>query len=101
MERVNHQQDFEKTYIMVSPRERKEIIQKIKNEELVPSGPGPKTWNAKHHPNNVIPRDIYLLGDGTIQELFDQYNQINIAEPIEWGNFIGYTRELIKQGIMI
>jgi hypothetical protein len=40
-----------------------------------------------------------LLGKGTIQELYDEY--ITNYGNIERSDFINYTRELIKQKIMI
>jgi len=56
-------------------------------------------WINKHNPNKEIPKNIYLLGKGTIQQLHIEY--IKIYGNIEWIDFINYTRELIKQKIMI
>jgi hypothetical protein len=95
-------QDFDKTYSMVSPCERRLIIQKI-NEGLLESetavGKKQKWWTRKHHPDSEIPKNIYLLGSGTIGELHIEY--IKHYGSIEWSEFIDHTRELLKQNIMI
>jgi hypothetical protein len=91
-------QDFNKIYMMVKPIDRIEIINKIENEEIM-SESGEKWWLNKHHPNNDIPKNIYLLGKGSIKELYEKYNEN--YENINWGKFINYTRELIKQKIMV
>lgn len=95
------QQDFNKTYYMVNPTIRNNIIQKINNGEMVSEtvrGKKENWWLVKHHPNKEIPKNIYLLGQGTIKEIYDSY-LINYGN-IEWSEFIDYTRELIKQKIM-
>ena len=95
-------QDFSKTYYMISPCERIEIIKKINNGEMISetiTGKKQRWWIDKHNPNNEIPKNIYLLGKGTIQQLHIEY--IEIYDNIEWSDFINYTRELIKQKIMI
>lgn len=100
-------QDFQKGYAMVSPSERLEIIQKINRGEMVSetaTGIKENWWMQKHHPESEIPKNIYLLGQGTnkkgtIQELHIEY--MNTYGIIEWSEFINYTRELIKQKIMI
>jgi hypothetical protein len=95
-------QDFIKTYNMINPSERIEIIKKINNGEMISetsNGKKDNWWIDKHNPNNEIPKNIYLLGKGTIQELYEEY--IKIYGNIEWSEFINYTRELIKQKIMI
>jgi hypothetical protein len=95
-------QDFSKTYYMISPSERIEIIKKINNGEMISetiTGKKQRWWIDKHNPNNEIPKNIYLLGKGTIQQLHIEY--IEIYDNIEWSDFINYTRELIKQKIMI
>lgn len=87
---------------MIHPIERIEIIQKINNGEMVSetvTGKKENWWIDKHNPNNEIPTNIYLLGKGTIKELHTEY--INKYGNIEWSDFINYTRELIKQKIMI
>jgi len=94
-------QDFNKTYRMISPIERLEIIIKINKGELISeNATGRKCcwWKNKHNPTNDIPKNIYLLGKGTIQELYNEYRKN--YDNIEWKNFIDYTRELIKQKIM-
>jgi len=96
--KMPEQQNFDKTYSMVSPQERRSIISRIDNNELV-SEILSISWKAKHHPSSEVPASIYLLGDGTIQELFDRYHQ-TYREPVEWGQFMGYTREMFRQGIM-
>jgi len=95
-------QDFSKTYYMISPCDRIEIIKKITSEEMMSetiTGNKERWWIDKHNPNNEIPKNIYLLGKGTIQQLHIEY--IEIYRNIEWSDFINYTRELIKQKIMI
>ena len=87
---------------MINPSERNEIIQEINSEKMVSetvTGKNQHWWTDKHHPNNNIPKHIYLLGKGTIQELHIDYSK-NYGE-IEWSDFINYTRELIKQKIMV
>ena len=95
-------QDFDKEYTMVYPYERVEIINKINSGELISEttvGKKDDWWKNKHNPNNLIPIHIYLLGKGTIHSLHIQY--IANYGNIEWSDFINYTRELIKQKIMI
>jgi hypothetical protein len=87
---------------MINPSERIEIIQKINTGEIVSetfTGKKEDWWADKHNPNKDIPTNIYLLGKGTIQELYNKY--IRNYGNIEWADFINYTRELIKQKIMI
>ena len=94
-------QDFEITYEMVNPDERNEVIRKINAFEMVSetsTGKRQRWWVGKHNPSNEIPKNIYLLGKGTIQELYDKYVR-NYGE-MERKVFINYTRELIKQNIM-
>jgi len=95
-------QDFQKTYTMVNPNERLIIIEKINNGELESEtiiGNKQDWWLKKHNPDNEIPRNIYLLGDGTLEELHKKY--IIKYGSIEWDEFINYTRELTKQKIML
>jgi len=95
-------QDFQKTYIMVHPTERYAILQRIIRKEIVSetaAGKAHEWWLRKHNPDQDIPKQIYLLGQGTIRELFDTYT--NQYGAIEWEEFINYTRELIKQNIMV
>ena len=95
-------QDFNKIYYMVNPCERIKIIKKIMDNEIVSetiTGKKYNWWKNKHNPINKIPKNIYLLGKGTIQELHIEY--IKNYGNIEWSDFINYTRELIKQKIMI
>ena len=94
--------DFTKTYSMVSVNERNVIIANIQSDVLVSdcvTGVKQKWWKTKHFPEKDIPTHIYLLGDGTIQELHQRF--INKHMDISWSDFINYTRELIKQGILI
>jgi len=95
-------QDLNKIYYMINPSERIEIITKIIDGEMVSetfTGKKDNWWIDKHNPNNEIPKNIYLLGKGTIQELHIEY--IKNYGNIEWSDFINYSRELIKQKIMI
>jgi hypothetical protein len=95
-------QDFNKKYLMVSVNERNEIIKNI-NLGLLCSecvtGIKNNWWSKKHHPEEDMPKNIYLSGDGTIEEVYKSFiKRTNIK--IEYSEFINYTRELIKQGIM-
>jgi hypothetical protein len=88
---------------MVSVNERMLIIGKINSGEIVcqcVAGIKNNWWGNKHHPEKDIPKNIYLLGSGTIEELHEKFRVKFVCE-IEWGEFINYTRELIKQGIMV
>ena len=87
---------------MINPSERNEIIKRCENGDMISEtakGKYEKWWKNKHDPDGLIPRNIYLLGGGTIKELHSKY--ITKYGNIEWSNFINYTRELIKQKIMI
>lgn len=95
-------QDFNKEYGMVNPIERIEIIKRINSGEMVSetsTGKKEGWWIDKHNPDNEIPKNIYLLGKGTIQCLHIEY--IKKHGNITWNDFINYTRELIKQTIML
>ena len=95
-------QDFQKTFTMCNPNERFIIIEKIYNGEIQSEtiiGNKQDWWLKKHNPDSDIPRNIYLLGDGTIEELHKKY--IIKYGTIEWDDFINHTRELIKQNIMV
>jgi hypothetical protein len=96
-------QDFQKTYVMINPSERNNIINKIYSNEFITdcvTGQKQEWWLKKHNPDNEIPKNIYLLGQGTINELYNNYI-IKFNTFIEWDEFINYTRELIKQNIMV
>jgi len=87
---------------MINPSERVEIIEKINRGEMVSetvTGKKESWWMDKHNPTHKIPTNIYLIGNGTIRDLHDEY--IRTYGGIEWSEFINYTRELIKQKIMI
>ena len=95
-------QDFEKIYTMVSEEDRARIVEQINNGQLeseCSTGIRQKWWTDKHHPMNEIPDSIYKLGQGTIKELHEMYCQKNT--PLLWEEFIDYTRELVKQKIMV
>jgi hypothetical protein len=95
-------QNFNKVYIMVNQTERLDIINKIDSGEIVSetcTGKKQCWWIDKHNPNNEIPKKIYLLGKGSIQELHIEY--MKKYGHIEWSDFIDHTRELIKQKIMV
>ena len=103
--KIKFRQNFNKTYKMVTPEERNIISEKCNKQILkseCKSGLRSKWWYKKHNPNNEIPTFIYLLGNGTIKELYQKYKKTNYKEyKIEWKEFINYTREMIKQGIML
>ena len=100
-------QNFEAIYVMSSPEERVEIINRINNGSIntnVQTGIKAKWWSKKHHPEKETPTNIYLMGGGvTLMELYGRYN-VKYARtpmaPMDWHAFSGYTRELIMQGIM-
>ena len=92
-------QDFQKTYTMVTPNDRFTIIEKINSGELVSIIISKDLWLKRHNPDNEIPRNIYLLGDGTLEELHKKY--IIKYGSIEWSEFINWTREMIKQKLML
>ena len=94
-------QNFNKTYVSVTPTERFRVIQQINDKTLVSecfTGKRQKWWTEKHHPDNEIPTNIYLLGSGTLSQLHNAYLQKHGV--IEWSEFINYTRELIKQELL-
>lgn len=94
-------QNFRKTYTSATPVERIRVIQQINNKTLVSecfTGKIMKWWTDKHHPDNEIPKNIYLLGSGTLSQLHNAYLQKHGV--IEWSEFINYTRELIKQELL-
>ena len=93
--------DNSKIYNMQPPCFRRVVIQQIDATEIESEckmGKKNKWWKTKHHPGRQIPTNIYLLGRGTLPELHAAY----IAEygEITKREFLNYTRELIKQGIM-
>jgi hypothetical protein len=91
-----------KVYVTISQEERKNINYKIDNyllESSLDTGFKNKWWKNKHNPNNPIPNNIYLLGNGYFDELYRKYNR-------EYGfickkDFQDYFRELIQQNIII
>lgn len=95
-------QDFDKVYEMVNPNARFIIIEQIKNRKIVPNTK--RDWwkkDEKHDPKGIIPTRIYLLGNGTIQQLYEKWCDEYEDEYISLHDFKDYTRELIKQGIMV
>ena len=104
-------QNKKKTYRMIIPHERNIIIQKIDNgefdliiteNEMIWWGRGAQRKGKeyrKHAPDEEIPKNIYLLGNGTLKELYNEY--IKKHTYLEWRQFLNYTRELQKQKIMI
>ena len=101
---LRHKQDRVSVYRMTRPEVRRIIIQRIDSGDMVSECKSEKKWWAtKHHPKREIPQNIYLLGNGTLQDLHKKYIAEYTKEnetPIEYKVFINYTRELIKQGIM-
>jgi hypothetical protein len=91
-----------KVYVSISQEEINIIIDNINNgllESSVKTGIKDKWWKNKHNPNNSIPNNIYLLGNGYFDELYRKYNR-------EYGfiskkEFQDYFRELIQQKILI
>ena len=95
--------DFNKIYTMVAPQERVDVINLIDSGELTSecvTGQRQKWWTKKHHPKADIPVKIYLLGSGTIDELYLSYVD-NYGDNLTKKEFVNYIRELIKQQIII
>jgi hypothetical protein len=102
MSRFN--QEITRRRTMVSPDVRNNIIDRIDSGELESetfTGTKAKWWKNKHHPNKQIPKRIYLLGSGSPKELYTIYINNPDYEYIERREFYNYTRELIKQNIMV
>ncbi len=92
-------QDFDKVYEMVNPNERFIIIEQIKNREIVPNTK--RDWwkkDEKHDPKGIIQTRIY---HGTIQQLYEKWCDEYEDEYMSFKDFKDYTREMIKQGIMV
>ena len=89
---------------MVSPKMRNDIIDKINSREIYSqtlSGERDNWWLKKHHPEKDIPMKIYLLGEGTKEELCEKYKEKYNDKDMEWTKLSGYIRELIEQQIMV
>lgn len=107
---------------MCSPEQRHEAISLINSnirdlKKIFPlAGANAKDWwklnnnhTKGHHPDDTIPREIYSLGSGTIEELeklyIYRYGHIHHTEyergQLTFGQrkFVDYVREMIKQGI--
>ena len=84
---------------------RLEITQDCHNGDLlgdtkVLNNQGDYRQGSKHDPVGVIPMGIWAnCTKGTKEEIYDQYQRI--CGEISWGDFGGYVRELVKQGILI
>lgn len=95
--------DYSREFIMVSPEERKSIINSIDttlSNTLELNMTDRKTtnfWKKKHYPTLEIPTNIYLLGNGTRDELHQKYKDTH--GYISRQEFTNYLRELIKQKI--
>ncbi len=101
MSRFN--QEITRRRKMVSPDVRNNIINMIDLGELeseTSTGIKEKWWKNKHHPNEKIPKRIYLLGSGSPNDLYTIYINNPEYEYMERREFYNYTRELIKQNIM-
>jgi hypothetical protein len=85
---------------MVTPEKRNEIISNINNGKFIEYNKHTSYWwKNKHHPEQPIPTNLYLLGDGTLCELFERYNMK--YDPISKTDFYDYVRELVKQEIIM
>lgn len=100
-------QDIEKPRRMVDTETHSFIIRQIDAGELESennTGQREKWWKKKHHPNKEIPLNIYHLGclNGYIspKELYPKY-VAQFGNVIDERKFYNYTRELIKQNIMV
>lgn len=88
---------------MVRPDVRREIIEQIHDGrmvEKVPKGRQAKWWTTTHEPNEEIPRNIYLLGDGYVDDLEERYAR-TYGTRLTHREFWNYTREMIQQGIIV
>jgi len=99
-------QNFIDKHSMIGPNARNEISEKCNLKEMISetkTGQKQDWWSGKHQPDATIPAHIWQigasLGPSTIPELHAAY--IQQYENIVWSDFIDYTRELIKQKIMI
>ena len=101
LKKSNLKNYYERVYHMINPHERIEIVRKINSGEMISefTDGEENLWMNKYNPNNRIPTNIYLLGEGTIEELHIKY--IENYGNIELSDFIVHTRELIKQKIMV
>jgi hypothetical protein len=72
-------------YNTVTTTERMNVIADINTGNLrseCKSGKINKWWTCKHHPNEEIPKNIYLLGGGmTLKALHEQYHSIYETPP--------------------
>ena len=99
-------QSCEATYGMVDPMFRNDIIEKINNGSflpvLPPAGETADWTHKKHYPENKIPTRVYLLGGGKLKHMHQKYlRKYGETEFIEFKEFQNFTRELLRQGIMI
>lgn len=97
--------DYSKNFISVSPNERNILIQNINNtpnyEYVQTSRPTTNFWKTKHNPDEQIPTRIYLLGNGTTDELFQKYNNKYGENTINIKEFKNFIREMIYQKLLI
>ncbi len=90
---------------MVTPEERNSIIKSIDTtlsnilELNMTDRKTTNFWKKKHYPTLEIPTSIYLLGNGTRDELHQKYKET--YGYISRQEFTNYLRELIKQKIAI
>ena len=100
------QQKFAVRHEVVSAEEIQRITERIQEGELVPPN-GDRNWwtTGGHAPTDEVPQRIIALGGGYIKRGQDNMKERYVAM---YGNtfprgrrFIDYTRELIKQGILV
>jgi len=73
---------------------------KLKGTTKEVNNQGAYIKGSKHDPAGVIATGIWAnCTKGTKEEIYDQYQRI--CGEILWGDFGGYVRELVKQGILI
>jgi hypothetical protein len=97
-------------YWAVPPIERQHIMYAIDNNILASTVPKVRKdnhWKTKHHPDQNIPANIYLLGKGTKAELRERYEN-KFGPILEENNvrsstcqFGDYMRELVQQGLLV
>jgi hypothetical protein len=97
--------DYNKIFTMVSPHERNIVIQNINTIiDFEKNEVGERKylyWKAKHNPEGEIPTRIYLLGNGTRDDLYKKYINKYGENSIDFDEFKNYMRELIYQKIII
>ena len=119
--KMNRVIDMERHYMAICPEERARIISLIdegsdyasmyatsknplKNEYLWWRKRGTKGHHkeeGKHHPTEEEAVKIWMLGDGTFEEMEKKYIEEYGSESFTRKEFMGYFREMVKQKILV